>query len=617
MKAFFSPSGKQYEFEPGPSLMAVAALAGVAMDGSCGGKGVCGKCKCKVKILSAQIENPGSQESQLLTPGETAAGYHLACLYCPTTDISVEIAASESVIAQKSGNLRLPPGFLVESGIRKVQVDLSSAPSSGDKTSGFAECLKEAAGLPADAELPLSLLAELPYLLRQSAKLTLTLAGNAVLDIEAGDATGDFYGLAVDIGTTTVVAYLLNLQNGEMLQSRAVTNPQWVYGADVISRISFAAASRENTTEIHALILNCFNSLACSLAEAAGVNLRHIYGVSVVGNTTMSHLFLGVCPRSLALAPFTPVFIGSPAFTAADLNLAVNSRARVWLLPNIAGHVGSDITAGILATGILQAPGYHLLIDIGTNGEIVLTGGERGVACSTAAGPAFEGATIYQGMRAADGAIEKITLDGSLRIQTIGNEPPVGICGSGVIDGIAELVEAGIIEKSGRMAEPEELQTLNLPPETAARLRDSAAGQRREFVLSYREGAEDIVLTQKDVREVQMAKGAIAAGAKILLDHFGVDPADLTCVHLTGAFGSHIDIASALRIGLLPTVPSEKVVSLGNAAGIGACLALLSVKTRDAARAACESVGHIELSVCPEFPDEYINAMGFENQDSE
>jgi uncharacterized 2Fe-2S/4Fe-4S cluster protein (DUF4445 family) len=591
MIATFFPSGIKYDFEPGFSLMAIAAQAGVVLDGNCGGKGVCGK--CKVKVLAPELD------------------YQLACLYFPETDVGVEIPAVESVTAEKSAAFELPAGLEVRSGITKIF--LAPEPESLAGSAGFAEHLKRRLGLAETAELPLALLKELPYLWREGKGYSVTVDGSAILDIESGDTRAECYGLAIDIGTTTVVCYLWHLPSGKMVDSRAVMNPQWLYGADVISRITYAAESRENAQEIHRLIIDCLNTLAENLAKAADIEQRHIYAVSVVGNTTMSHLFLGTDPQSLALAPFTPVFRKPPDLSAAELKIAVNPRARVWLLANIAGHVGSDITAGILAADILRSPGYHLLIDIGTNGEIVLCGDGRGLACSTAAGPAFEGATIHQGMRAADGAIEKISFAASIKVSVIGGTEPAGLCGSGVIDGIAELVQTGIIEKSGRMTTQEKAALLALPSEILCRLRDSVKDEWREFVVYYRNEGEgdDIVLTQKDVREVQMAKGAVAAGTKILLNRLGISAGDLTRVHLAGAFGSHINVESALAIGLLPPVPKERIVSVGNAAGIGASMALLSENVRAMAAAVGDAVGHVELSMCEEFPSEYIQAMKF------
>ncbi|MDR1321694.1 MAG: ASKHA domain-containing protein [Gracilibacteraceae bacterium] len=591
MIATFFPSGERFVFQPGASLMTIAAQAGVSLDGNCGGKGVCGK--CKVKVLSPDL------------------GFRAACLYFPTTDVEVEIPATGKVTAEKGAAFDLPADFKTEPGITKVFLSPEPESETGAEPSGFAEQIKCRLGLPEPATFPLPMLQELPGLSRQDRGLSVTVAGGNILDIEAGDTTADRYGLAVDIGTTTVVGYLWRLSDGKLLGSQAVANPQWVYGADVISRIAFAAESRENMLEIQRLIVSCLSSLAAHLAGTANIDPRHIYGVSVVGNTTMNHLFLGVDPQSLALAPFTPVFRKPPGLSASDLGLAVNPRARVWLLPIIAGHVGSDITAGILATDILRSSGYHLLIDIGTNGEIVLCGGGRGIACSTAAGPAFEGATIYQGMRAAEGAVEKIILAENVEISVVGNTVPLGICGSGVIDGVAELVKAGIVKKSGMMAEAEKAPLLDLPQEIKRRLRDSGNEQRREFVVAYRSEAEDIVLTQRDIREAQMAKGAIAAGTQILLDRFGIGADDLTRVHLAGVFGKHIDVASALTIGLLPPVSKERIVSVGNAAGIGASLALLSETVREKARMVSEIVEHVELSLCDEFSSEYMKAMKF------
>ncbi len=418
------------------------------------------------------------------------------------------------------------------------------------------------------------------------------------------------YGAAFDIGTTTVVGMLWDLHEGRLVDMIAKTNPQSRYGADVISRITYSSETPENLVQMQRIILGCFNEMLEAFTEQYRIEKMWIRKAAVVGNTTMSHLFLGYDPASLARAPFEPAFTGAVVRKAPELKLSMNPDADIYILPNIAGHVGSDIVGVMVASGMKEKQGITLAIDIGTNGEIVLGGMGRMLTCSTAAGPAFEGARIYQGMRAAEGAIEKVQIkDGAVNLKIIGNTAPVGICGSGLIDALAQMLEAGIITFKGNLISREDAVSNGLHPELAERLRKGDNGN--EFVLAWREKDEDIVISQKDIREVQLAKGAIFGGIQVLLQCLGISAGDLDEIMLAGAFGSYIDKQSALRIGLLPEIDLQRVKHIGNAAGVGACMALLSAGAQEQAELLSRETEHVELALHPAFEREYLQGMYF------
>lgn len=418
------------------------------------------------------------------------------------------------------------------------------------------------------------------------------------------------YGLAFDIGTTTVVGMLWDLRKAEPVGAAARTNPQSDYGADVISRIMYCGKEEGNLKRMQQKITDCFNDIICEFEEEYGIDPATINKVIAVGNTTMSHLLLAVDPQSLALAPFSPGFTGPVSINAKDLNLIISENAVVNVLPNIAGHVGSDIVAVLLSSGLSEMDGANLAIDIGTNGEILLASSGSVLTCSTAAGPAFEGACIHHGMRAATGAIEGVIIQGGeVKLSVIGDVKPVGICGSGLIDCVAELLKSGMITKKGKLLTKEEAERAGLPDSLAKRLVDGESG--KSFILYSDPEGRDIYITQKDVREVQLAKGAILAGIQIMMQELKLEDSHLNNVLLAGAFGNYIKKESALAIGLLPAVSLDKVISIGNAAGAGACMALLSKSSLEEANRLAREVNHIELAAHPDFQDVYLQAMYF------
>lgn len=419
------------------------------------------------------------------------------------------------------------------------------------------------------------------------------------------------YGLAFDIGTTTVVGVLWDFNHLKELGTLSKTNPQRNFGADVISRISYSNRGPEALLKLQQVLISCLNEIIEELCKAASIGTDEIRKITMVGNTTMSHLLLGADPASLALAPFTTAFTGQVEKLASDLSLEVNPQARVVILPNLAGHVGGDMTGVLLAVKAMDlSPDLRLIIDIGTNGELALVDNGSIAVCSTAAGPAFEGGALQKGMRAAKGAIERVAFfQGRVMLGVIGGGQPIGICGSGAVDAVAWLLQAGIIDEQGTFQGEEALSNGRISEELKGRIRKGEKG--KEFVLAAQTANGDIVITQKDVREIQMAKAAIYGGAILLLQHFNKSFSDIDEILLAGAFGNYIRKESAIAIGLLPTIPIEKITSIGNAAVTGASMALLSEEELKKAQIYPTMIEHIELALHPAFQEEYLKGMYF------
>ena len=407
----------------------------------------------------------------------------------------------------------------------------------------------------------------------------------------------DQYGLAFDIGSTTVVGMLWDFWKESLVDVTAESNPQTNYGADVISRILYASESEENLQKIHNVIIDCMNQMIDRFILEHSISRKDIRYVTVVGNTTMSHLFLGINPVGLARAPFNPEFKGPVEDVVTRVGLKLDSDVRFLLLPNIAGHVGSDITAGIVASNMVEPTKNNMLIDIGTNGEIALAAKGKIYVCSTAAGPAFEGAVIKNGMRAASGAIEAVKPGANgVLVRTINNVPPIGICGSGLIDAVATLLHMGIINGKGKM--------------DFALAGKNGLPEEREYILAQN-GTFNVTISQNDVREMQLAKGAMRAGMEVLLDTAGLTWDDLDRFYIAGAFGSYVDVESAIAIGLLPDLPKKKIASIGNAAGAGALMALVSVDAAKNAEELVKEATHIELSNLRAFEERYYAQLMF------
>lgn len=418
------------------------------------------------------------------------------------------------------------------------------------------------------------------------------------------------YGVAFDIGTTTIVGVLWNLTTGEMVDTAARTNPQSPYGSDVISRILFSMQEEENPALLQKIVIDCIEEILCQFIAANQISGDNIVAGTVVGNTTMTHLLLGVDASSLASAPYLPGYEGPVVVSAKEMGLTMAEDADLQILPNIAGHVGADIVGVLIASDLKHLDGANLAIDIGTNGEILLAKDGRILTCSTAAGPAFEGASIRHGMRASTGAIEKVRIvNDDVDLTVIGETEPTGICGSGLIDVVAELLSAGLISPTGRLMTKEAGETYNVPKRLLDRLKRDEYGDA--FLLSRRIDGKEISLYQKDIREVQLAKGAVAAGIRIMMKELDIVAGDLTRVLIAGAFGNYIDKLSALTIGLLPEVEPSKVRSIGNGAGTGASMALLSPKMWESAVRLAGETEHIDLASHSQFQTIFLNEMSF------
>jgi uncharacterized 2Fe-2S/4Fe-4S cluster protein (DUF4445 family) len=446
-----------------------------------------------------------------------------------------------------------------------------------------------------EPRVPLEVVRELGTTLRKADwKVTAILADDLLIGVEQGDTSGRRFAIAFDLGTTTVVATLLDLETGQPRAVRSILNAQQPFGADVISRISATMLDDDALARLQRHAHETLRTLTDEVCEEGAVDPLEVYEVVVTGNVTMIQLALGIDPEPLSMAPFTIAARRLPEARAGDFGLAVHDRAPAVLFPALGAYVGPDIVAGILATGLTLDRRVRLFVDVGTNSEIVLGSSARALACAAPAGPAFEAAQIRCGMRAADGAIEGVKIvDGEVQLTVIGDVAPVGLCGSGLVDAVAELVGAGILDHSGRFV-----------ADSSDRL--GKVGEEKVFHLT-----DDVYLSQRDVRELQFAKASIATGWHILCRQLGVEPEEISQVLLGGSFGSYLTPASAVRIGLVPKLPLTRIVAAGNVAGEGAKIAALSVTERAAANAVLDEVEYVELSGRADFNDLFIDQLAF------
>jgi uncharacterized 2Fe-2S/4Fe-4S cluster protein (DUF4445 family) len=604
IRVTFEPSGRHVYVLPGTVLLEAAAEAGYIIQTPCGGGGKCGKCRVRV---TAGTCPPSAAETAILDEAQIAEGYRLACqARVATTALTIEIPDTSLFLAQQKVLTSASADRLdVKPRVRKRYFEMP--PPDAETGASDLERLRSITG-PVAAGI--SVLRSLPGTLRRASfKVTAVTVDDELIAIEEGDTTGKSCGLAFDIGTTTIVGTLVNLVSGEDLAVSAHMNPQASFGDDVISRIQVCRKDRSGVARLQAAVLGTVREIVETLLKTAGVSAANIYEIVFTGNTTMQQILCGIDPSPLGEIPFVPAFRQAVSLRAADLGLDTNPEANVYVFPQIGGFVGGDTVAGIIATRLDQSPRPSLLVDIGTNGEIVLAHNGRLIATSVAAGPAFEGARIAQGMRATTGAIEKVILDGDIRINVIGNARPSGICGSGLIDAAAEMLRAGILDSTGRVLGPDEIPA-HMP--AALRRRILKCDGEYAFVLapaSESATGEPLCLYQRDIRELQLANGAIRAGINILLRMEGLRPSDLDSVLLAGAFGNFIRRRNARRIGMLPPIPCSRIRFVGNAASFGAKRALLSTAEKDYAERIGRLVRHVDLSLSPEFQSEFGEAM--------
>ena len=592
------------------SILDAARLAGVEMEATCGARGRCRS--CRVKILSGEVAPPTVQDTVQLGYDEVHERFRLACQTKLIAGCTVQPMPPKS----ESGHQILGGGVDVrdaslqlDSGVVKHVITAKAPTGEHHQTSDTAEVL---ACLPpgTDPHMPLDVLRKLPAALRkEKGRLTVTTFGRGVVDIEPGDTSEHCYGMAFDIGTTSVVGVLMDLASGAQLAAVGGLNPQAQYGGDLMSRIAYAQFDEGKLTTLRAKILNAVNDYIKEACTKAGVSTDHVYKIVVVGNTCMHHIFLGIDVSYVGLAPYAPVVADLLVYPARDLPLKAAPHAQVCLLPIVAGFVGADTMACVLATRIYESEEIRALVDIGTNGEVVMGSKHKLIACSAPAGPALEGAQIRHGMRGAVGAIEKVDIDSDVECTVIGDAPAVGICGSGLIDACAKMLDARVIDSSG-------LFRRESAPPLARDVQSRIVGERgkREFVLVWKGAAgrdQDITITQSDIRQLQLAKSAIFSGIVMLQHVMGIELEELRELMLCGGFGNYINIASAVKIRLLPKLPLERITYMGNAAAIGAQMALLSETERLRAFELAQRIEHVALAARSEFQEIFVEGMNF------
>jgi uncharacterized 2Fe-2S/4Fe-4S cluster protein (DUF4445 family) len=622
----FTPGGQTVHVLPGTRLIEAAAEAGLLLDVPCGGDGQCGKCRVQI---AEGFGEPVGVEAKWFSGEQLAAGWRLACqtavegpLAVSVPEVSLVHAGHQILVEGTAGGA--PEGGPQESRIVWKRYIELRAPTRGDDAPDLARVEEAIAGgenlgpaaLLFAADVDLEVVRELPRRLRETGfRGTAVVADGRLLDFEPGNTEHEAYGVAMDVGTTTLVAALLDLDSGRQLAVASRLNPQTRFGDDVLSRIMHAGSRADGLGELQRAVAAALDEMIGELCREAGTARQGVYTATISGNTTMQQLLCGIDPDALGKVPFVPAVGRGLLPRAEQIGLHIHPRARAYVLPVIGGFVGGDTVAGILATDLADCAKPTLFVDIGTNGEIALAAGGKLTAASTAAGPAFEGARISRGMRAATGAIEKVQVDGRLRFEVIGNVPPVGLCGSALIDAAAELLRLGILTPQGRLLVGDELPP-HVPPELARRA--VRAGGQPGFLLADEEeaaGGPPVLLTQQDIRELQLAAGAIRAGAAILLRRAGLAPADLDQILIGGGFGNFIRRANAQRIGLLPpSIEHCRIRFQGNTSLAGARLVALSQEARDLAEGLAARTEHVDLSFDPHFHAAFAEAMLFPEQ---
>ena len=593
---YFEPVGRKGECRANQSLLDCAHRLGMGIASLCGGQGTCHS--CKIQLLSGTVSAPTGNEREVFSSEELKDGWRLACQTYPASDCKLNVPSESMTTTQRTQVEGLEITVAPEPPVQAYHLKLAG-PSLSNPQADAEHLLQElnhqhhlhCNRVDIDVMRLLS-----PQLRSWKWQCQTSVRDNEVIAL--GPWPSRQLGLAVDLGTTKIASYLIDLSDGRTLAAKGNMNPQIRYGEDIISRINSTIKSPKKGVQLQQITVEALNQLVADLCADIHANTEEIVEAVVVGNTAMHHLFLGLPVRQLALSPFVPAVTSALDIKARDLGLHIAAGAYVHLLPNIAGFVGADHVAMLLATDAWQAEGITVALDIGTNTEVSLIAGGKITTVSCASGPAFEGYHIKHGMRAASGAIERVQLaDDNIQYQTVDKAPPVGICGSGILDAIAQLYLAGVINEGGRMLQ------------SHPRVRNGQ--KQREFVLigdEERSGQPAIVITQQDVRELQLAKSAIRTGIQVLLDTGGYSEDEISQVAIAGAFGTYIDVSSAITTGMLPAIPLNRFQQVGNAAGMGAKMALISLSKRADGAAVSSRVRYIELASAPDFTQTFVQA---------
>jgi len=603
----FYPEGKCVEVPSGETLREAAQAAGVSIDSSCGGVGACGKCRVILRLGRAEIE-PGPS----LTAEEIEQGYALACQTRVEDDIVAEVPTASQLgeLQMLAGDLEVPGLASAVPLVQRLEVEVSP-PTIDDNSSDLERLLRALRAAEADFEsfdVDLEVLRNLPRTLRgNNWRACVSLADHdgpgRVIGVAPSCAQHHSYGLAVDVGTTTVAVHLVDVELAMAVAAEAALNDQIAHGEDVIARIIYASEHEGGLHRLQREVIATINRLIGSMCEAQGISPDHIMSASCAGNTVMTHLLLGLDPAEIRRHPYVPAARQFPLVRAAEIGLGINPGAVVYCAPAVASYVGGDIVAGVLATGLAEVEERWMLVDMGTNGEIALGNRDWLMCCSCSAGPAFEGSGIEYGMHASLGAIERARYDpatDAFDYATIGGAKPRGVCGSGLIDVLAALRRAGVIDRAGR---------LDLGyPSPRVRVRHD----QPEFVLvwGHEVGREDdIALSEADIENLIRSKAAVFAGVQVLLHNVGLSPGQVDRVLVAGAFGNYLDSDNAVTIGLLPDVPRERIRFVGNTSVAGARMTLVSRRARRRAAEIASRMANLELSAITAFMDRYVAGL--------
>jgi len=590
-KLTIMPEKREILLPVGENLLIALRKEGLNILSPCDGAGTCGQCRVR---FEQGAPTPTDGDRRFLNSQEIQDGWRLSCLHKVEGEAAIYLMTQTGQLDAKGQKDSPLEGGEIDPGIDAHFLQLSP-PGQDDQR---ADLLRLRERLGQELPVPLPVLKRLPSILRDNEfSLTVIKAEKEILNLLPNDHSHEIYGVAIDIGTTTIACYLFELVDGCQLAVAAGSNPQSTFGADVISRIGYGREQKKGSEELRRLVVDALNELITRMVQEVGIKRDAVYKVTVVGNPTMLHLFLGIDPLAIDHSPYVPVIQNGLTLRAEEAGLAVFPFARVEILPAVSAYVGSDIVAGILYADMGTKDAIELFLDIGTNGEVVLAVGSRMFACSTAAGPAFEGASISQGMSALDGAIHRVTIeDGELSCSVLGGKEARGICGSGLLDAVAALREIGLIDSSGRLRRTEHPLSSQIEGE----------GTKARFLLS-----DGVYLTQKDIREFQLAKGAIRAGIEVMLEHASIGSDGIDRILVGGAFGSSLSPSSLLCTGLLPSIDVGRIISLGNSAGQGAKLVLLNRRNTQHLQQLIKKTNYIELSFIKEFSQKFITHMQF------
>ncbi|MDA3027122.1 MAG: ASKHA domain-containing protein [Actinomycetota bacterium] len=602
VKLDFAPSNQSFKVPPGVSVFDAASWNGIAIDSTCGGHGTCKKCKVQITEGIVPISR---LDIRAFNQEELKNGWRLACVARATENLAITIPAMAT--RPKAATVGVGRQVILRPAVQKRYIELVE-PTLHDQRPDIQRVKDAIDDLEVIVEF--GVLQKLPTVLRKNDfKVTVVVVDDVLIDVEPGDTTEFRYAIAYDLGTTTVVATLLDLNSGTPIGVKSMLNKQQPFGADVISRISATMLDENALSRLRNAAQSTLDELTQEVIKEAKVDKDNVYEVAIAGNATMIQLILGVDPEPVGVAPFITASQYWPVLNAKEFGINIHPQARAYSFPSLGAYVGGDIVAGVLASGMDRDKRVRLFIDVGTNCEIVLSDGNKIITTAAPAGPAFEAASIKCGMRAADGAIEvvKITKDG-VTLQVIGEVEPQGMCGSGLVDAVAELAKIGVLDQSGRFISKEELEK-NFP-KLSDRLIDLESTEKA-FILHGDRNDPLVYLTQRDVRELQFAKASIATGWRLLMEQLNLKDDDIQQVLLAGSFGSYLSPASAIQIGLVPKIPVMRIVSAGNVAGEGAKMVLLSQPERNGANALLNEVEYVELSDRADFNDKFVVQLGF------